>query len=140
MAFTLKEILAELPYGPAPDFKVIINSKFRISLDRALGLYRNARNEALKTIYWHKDLAKAKSVEVEADLEEVAASCGHFSFSLQEFSEQLKEFLDILDELQLEVDERPNGRTWNWIKLWRRSKDDRSSANNQGKHVMLFFR
>jgi hypothetical protein len=34
---------------------------------------------------------------------------GHFSFSLLEFGEQLREMLSILDELQLEVEERPNG-------------------------------
>jgi hypothetical protein len=46
----------------------------------------------LKTIYRQKEIFKIKSVEIEADLEEVAASCGHFSFSLLEFGEQLKEY------------------------------------------------
>ncbi|EFQ98979.1 hypothetical protein MGYG_01989 [Nannizzia gypsea CBS 118893] len=120
LAYTLKEILGELPYGPAPDFKVTVNIKFRTSLERALELYRHARNDALNIIYSQKDLilAKGKPLGVEADLEEVAASCGHFSFSLLEFGEQLKEFLSILDQLQLEAEERPNGRTWRWIMPW----------------------
>lgn len=134
MAFTLKEILGELPYGPAPDFKVAINSKFRISLDRALDLYRESRDEALRMIYMRKDFAKVKSTEVEADLEEVAASCGHFSFSLLEFAEELKEFLDILDELQLEVEERPGGRSWSWLKPWLSLKRDHGDdLSNHGK-------
>lgn len=58
--------------------------------------------------------------EALADLEEVSASCGHFSFSLLEFSEQLREVLAVLDELQLEAEERPKGRSWNWLKFWRR--------------------
>ncbi|QVM07464.1 hypothetical protein D8B26_002164 [Coccidioides posadasii str. Silveira] len=119
LAYTLREILGELPYGPAPDFKIAINNKFRISLDRALDLYRTSRNDALNAIYMQKDFIRVKSAEVEADLEEVAASCGHFSFSLQEFAEELKDFLDILDELQLEVEERPGGRSWTWLMPWR---------------------
>lgn len=61
---------------------------------------------------------KLKNHEAEADLEEVSASCGHFSFSLLEFGEQLQDLLAILDELQLEVEERPGGRSWAWMKFW----------------------
>jgi hypothetical protein len=114
----LKEIFKEIPFKPAPDFRVVVNSRFRTSLDRALDLYRGSREEALKTIYRQKDVLNIQTMEIEADLEEVAASCGHFSFSLLEFGEQLKELLAILDELQLEAEERPNGRSWNWLKFW----------------------
>ncbi|KAK2750654.1 hypothetical protein FQN57_002727 [Myotisia sp. PD_48] len=126
LAFTLKEILESLPYGPGPDYKITINPKFRTSLDRALELYSSSRNDALNLIYSQKDLMvlNGGSLEYEADLEEVAASCGHFSFSLQELGEQLKEFLEILDKLQLEVEERPNGRSWNWLKPWKRKPAD----------------
>jgi hypothetical protein len=83
-----------------------------------LVLYRDAREKALASVYREKDFAKIKSRIVEADLEEVSASCGHFSFTLMEFGEQLKELLEILDELKLECDERPQGRSWNWLKFW----------------------
>jgi hypothetical protein len=115
----LKEIFEEIPFGPAPDHKVSFNSRFKTSLDRALELYREARKEALSSVYREKDFAKIKSLAAEADLEEVSASCGHFSFSLMEFGEQLKDLLLILDELQLESEERPHGRSWNWLKFWR---------------------
>ncbi|KAI9368946.1 transcriptional regulator of RNA polII, SAGA, subunit-domain-containing protein [Aspergillus egyptiacus] len=118
LAFTLKEIFKEIPFTPAPHHKVSVNSRFRTSLDRALELYRNSRNEALNAIYRRKDIVKVKTMELEADLEEVAASCGHFSFSLLEVGEQLKVLLAILDELQLESEERPHGRSWNWLKFW----------------------
>ncbi|OJD14555.1 hypothetical protein AJ78_05105 [Emergomyces pasteurianus Ep9510] len=124
LAYTVTEILGELPYSAGPKYKVIVNSKFRTSLDRALDLYHSTRNEALNMVYWQKDFVKTKSVETEADLEEVAASCGHFSFSLQAFAEQLKEILEVLDELQLETDERPNGRSWGWLKFWRPTPPD----------------
>lgn len=61
-------------------------------------------------------------MEVEADFEEVAASCGHFSFSLQDFANDMEEYLDILEDLKIEMDSRPNGRTWHWLKFWRRGR------------------
>ncbi|KKZ60056.1 hypothetical protein EMCG_05179 [[Emmonsia] crescens] len=124
LAYTVTEILDELPYSPGLEYKVAVNCKFRTSLDRALDLYHSARNDALNMVYWQKDFVKTKSVEAEADLEEVAASCGHFSFSLQAFAEQLKEILEVLDELQLETDERPNGRSWGWLRFWRPTPPD----------------
>ncbi|KAF9891270.1 hypothetical protein FE257_004834 [Aspergillus nanangensis] len=134
LAFTLKEIFKEVPFKPGPEYKVAVNSRFRTSLDRALSLYRDAREEALKTIYRQKEVMNVQTVEVEADLEEVSASCGHFSFSLLEFGEQLKDLLAILDELQLESEERPSGRSWNWLKFWRR---DDVNAVNRGTEALL---
>ncbi|KAL2833242.1 transcriptional regulator of RNA polII, SAGA, subunit-domain-containing protein [Aspergillus cavernicola] len=128
LAFTLKEIFKEIPFTPAPHHKVSIDSRFRTSLDRALELYQESREEALKTIYRQKEIFKVKTIEIEADLEEVAASCGHFSFSLLEFGEQMKELLAILDELQLESEERPHGRTWNWLKFWHKGEPERRRA------------
>lgn len=125
LAFTLKEIFKEIPFAPDRHYKVSIDSRFRTSLDRALELYKASREEALKTIYRQKEIFKIKTVELEADLEEVAASCGHFSFSLLEFGEQLKDLLDILDELQLESEEQPHGKSWTWLKFWRKSEPER---------------
>ncbi|KAL3457723.1 transcriptional regulator of RNA polII, SAGA, subunit-domain-containing protein [Aspergillus heterothallicus] len=135
------EIFIEIPFSPAPLYKVSIDSRFRTSLDRALELYRESREEALKTIYRQREILKIKDLEFQADLEEVAASCGHFSFSLLEFGEQLKELLAILDELQLESEERPHGRSWNWLKFWRKGESERqrflgnteSLQSNSGK-------
>jgi Fusaric acid resistance protein-like len=118
LAFTLKEILDERPFRPGVKHEVMVNSKFRSSLDRAIDLYTEARQEALKAVYDQRDMNRHSPIEVEADWEEVAASCGHFSFSLLEVAQQVKEYLSILDELQLEVEERPAGRTWAWLKFW----------------------
>ncbi|OJJ04565.1 hypothetical protein ASPVEDRAFT_54703 [Aspergillus versicolor CBS 583.65] len=132
------EIFKEVPFAPDRHYKVSVDSRFRTSLDRALELYKASREEALKTIYRQKEIFKIKTVELEADLEEVAASCGHFSFSLLEFGEQLKDLLDILDELQLESEERPHGKSWNWLKFWRGSEPERrrnssGDVSNPGK-------
>ncbi|KAI2815813.1 hypothetical protein CBS63078_8112 [Aspergillus niger] len=130
LAFTLKEIFRDIPFTPAPEFRVSVNSRYRTSLDRALELYRESREEALKTIYRQRELTGVQELEVEADLEEVSASCGHFSFSLLEFGEQLKELLAILDELQLESEERPTGRSWSWLKFWRWGGSGARNKNN----------
>jgi hypothetical protein len=53
--------------------------------------------------------------ENKAGLEEIFASCDYFSASLLELSEQLQQFLSALEELQVEVDERPNGKSWTWV-------------------------
>ncbi|CAI7585830.1 unnamed protein product [Penicillium manginii] len=119
LAFTMKEIFNEIPFGAAPTYKVSVDSRLRMSLDRALELYRESREKTLKQLYQQTQAMKMKTPEAEADLEEVSASCGHFSFSLLEFGEQLHELLAILDELQLESEERPNGRSWSWLKFWK---------------------
>ncbi|KAJ5150943.1 uncharacterized protein N7482_010195 [Penicillium canariense] len=119
LAFTLKEILNEVPFGPAPHYKVSVDNRLRTSLDRALELFQGSREKTLKSLYQQIEPIKLKTHEAEADLEEVSASCGHFSFSLLEFGEQLHELLAILDQLQLETEERPNGRSWSWMQFWR---------------------
>jgi hypothetical protein len=87
---------------------------------------------ALASVYRERDFARIQSPDVEADLEEVSASCGHFSFTLMEFGEQLKDLLQILDELKLECDERPRGLTWNWLKFWRVFKSSGPDSANSG--------
>lgn len=121
LAFTLKEILDDLPFDTQPHYAITTNSKFQVSLDRALELYRNARKEALKVVYDQKDLDGLRPMAVEADWEDAAACCGHFSFSLVEVAEQVKDYLVILDEMQLEFEELPAGRTWTWLKFWQSS-------------------
>jgi hypothetical protein len=125
----LKEIFEEVPFGPAPDYKVSFNSRHQISLVRALGLYRMARKEALTSISRHKSFTKIRALKSEADFEEIFASCAHFSFSLLEFGEQLKDLLAILDQLQLEAEECPQGKSWNWLKFWHLFRVNRGKIN-----------
>ncbi|KAJ5815323.1 hypothetical protein N7474_007100 [Penicillium riverlandense] len=128
LAFTLKEIFNEIPFGLAPDYKVSVDSRLQTSLSRALHLYRESREKTLTVLYQQKEVMNLQSHDAAADLEEVSASCAHFSFSLLEFGEQLHDLLLILDELQLEVEERPNGRSWNWLKFWTWSKRKETDA------------
>ena len=102
-------------------------------------LYRDAREAALASVYREKDFARIQPPDVEADLEEVSASCGHFSFTLMEFGEQLKDLLQILDELKLECDERPLGLTWNWLKFWRIFKSSVPESSNSGQLTSWYY-
>ena len=114
----MHRILDELPFGQ--DGRVIVDAHFQLSLEDAVALYIRSRQEALDQVYKSQVLDKSRSGELEADFEEVAASCGYFSFSLLDFANEMTRYLEILDELKLEVEERPSGRSWNWLKIWRR--------------------
>ncbi|KAK0660200.1 hypothetical protein DIS24_g3472 [Lasiodiplodia hormozganensis] len=122
LAFTLKEVLDELPYGPGPDYTIAVNSNFRSSLMEAKELFVKARKEALDAVYANRGLSRSKPLEVLADYEEVAASCGYFSSALQDCAEEMIVYLDVLDELKDNVERSPRKRTWNWLRFWRKEK------------------
>lgn len=65
-----------------------------------------------------RTLFDRKPDEVLADIEEVSACCGHFSFSLLDFAEDVLTYLDVLDDLKAEM-EAPV-KSWNWLAFWRK--------------------
>jgi hypothetical protein len=75
----------------------------------------------LKELYKSKELDKDRPASIEADFEEVAASCGYFSFSLQDFASEMQNYLTILEELKEET-ERTKNRSWRWILFWQKDK------------------
>ena len=129
----------ELPYGQGGNGRITVNERFRSSLAEASALYTNARQEALNFLYSNKDLNRQRPMELEADFEEVAASCGHFSFSLQNFANDMEEYLDILEDLKIEMDARPNGRTWRWLKFWRRGRPPAARTKRSGAESGKFI-
>lgn len=127
----MQEILHNLPYEAKAGQAVPNIHIFRSSLADAVKLFSTSRREALELVYKSKDLSETKEVPIAADFEEVAASCGYFSSSLQDFAETCLKYLDILDELELEREERRSGRSWTWILFWRRTHtpDDGDSSS-----------
>ena len=119
LAVTLKQLLDELPYSSESDYHIAYNPHFSTSLTEAVTLYAKAREEALSSLYKNKELNVERPMETVADFEEVAASCGYFSFSLQDFANEMKIYLCLLEELKYEIEHRPKGRTWDWLKFWR---------------------
>lgn len=104
----------------------MVDTEYRSSLVAAVKLYSQSRQVALSKVYDTNQVNKERSVDIEADYEEIAASCGVFSYALQDFANEMITYLDVLDELKLEIEERPNGRTWSWLKVWRRKRGFRS--------------
>lgn len=115
----MKEILSELPFGPSPKYRSILNPNFKTSLVSAIKLFETSRKEALILVYKSKAISRANSVQVAADFEEVAASCGHFSSSLQDLAENCVTYLDTLGMLENEVQHRGWRRSWWWLRFWR---------------------
>lgn len=76
-----------------------------------------------------KELDRDRPESIEADFEEVAASCGHFSFSLQAFANEMQNFLSILEELK-EATEHRNERSWAWLRFWEMSKARKTRQPN----------
>ena len=124
LAYTLKEILDELPFDPEQDYAITAHPKYKVSLVRALELYKSARSEALGAIY-HKTGNQQRPMEVQADWEEAAACCGHFSTSLIDVVEDVQDYLLILDEMQAEC-ESDQSRSWRWLKFWKKKSQDLS--------------
>lgn len=119
LAYTIKEILDELPFGPVDDrTQIVINANFHASLVQAIDLFKGARRDALGVLYKDKELYKSRSVERLADLEEIAASCGHFSFALIDFAEDIMNYLNILQDLKTASELSAFSKSWNWLKPW----------------------
>lgn len=123
LAFTLSSVLREPPFGAAPDYEITINDQFRHSLLDALALFNDARKNALEELYKNIELGRPRSDKIKADFEEVAAACGHFSFSLQTFGEEMTKYLDVLDELKYASEHQR--RTWRFLMFWRDAKGRR---------------
>jgi hypothetical protein len=68
--------------------------------------------------------------DVLADVEEVSACCGHFSFSLLDFAEDMLTYLDILDDLK-DALENPSP-TWKWLMFWQRTRKNDSKKFKPG--------
>lgn len=146
LVFTLKQILDELPFHKGNTdaaTHVAVNPFFHSGLKQAVDLYRQSRKDALSTMYSNRAMLVSQrigqgtaptstvstqrhgrkmslppeSLDKIADLEEVAACCGHFSFALLDFAEDVLAYLDILQDLKDQM-EQPT-RSWTWLMFWR---------------------
>ena len=113
---TMAEILKEPPFG-APGKPIDLPDQFKESLNDAISLYNEARADALGELYRTIELGRTRSETVQADFEEVAAACGHFSFSLLSFADEMQKYLDALDDLKFLTEQ--NRRSWKWLMFWK---------------------
>ncbi|KAH8124995.1 hypothetical protein ACSS6W_010016 [Trichoderma asperelloides] len=115
---SLVQILQESPLGTSSNVEVTISEELRHNLTEALGEFNAARSNALQQVYTMIEREKSTSRRIQAGLEEIAAACGHFSFSLQTFGEEMQKYLDVLDDLKY-VSEHTK-RSWRWLFWWRK--------------------
>ncbi|KAG6006786.1 hypothetical protein E4U21_006677 [Claviceps maximensis] len=118
LAYTLSETLRESPFGDDPVSEVRVNEQLRESLRDALNLFNHAKSNALQELYKTIELGRSRSVAIQADIEEVAAACGHFSFSLRAVADEMYAYLNVLEELQHATE--TYSRSWEWLKFWKR--------------------
>ncbi|PNY25486.1 Uncharacterized protein TCAP_04573, partial [Tolypocladium capitatum] len=127
LADILSQVLRDPPFGEAPGYEVTINDDFRHRLADALATFNTARAEALEELYQLIELGRCRSDKTRADSEEIAAACGHFSFSLQSLGEEMQKYLDMLDDLK-HVSQHSK-RSWRWLLWWRRRSSPRGMSS-----------
>ncbi|QUC16038.1 uncharacterized protein UV8b_00279 [Ustilaginoidea virens] len=111
----LSRLLHEPVFGGPPHYETRPNG-FRPILTENLALFTDARVHALRNIY---DLAARKVFHDDSSsikLEEMAAACGHYSFTLQSFAEEMQKYLDLLEDLRYVSDH--SKRSWRWLLWW----------------------
>ncbi|KAF3013587.1 hypothetical protein E8E14_011847 [Neopestalotiopsis sp. 37M] len=116
LVHTLSEILRDPPFG-APGDPITVNDNFKQSVSDAISLYNSQRGKALEELYKTIELEKSRPENLQADYEEVAAACGHFSFTLLSLADEMQKYLDALDDLKwvTETDQK----SWSFLKFWR---------------------
>ncbi|TQV96420.1 60S ribosomal protein L19 [Cordyceps javanica] len=121
----LCQVLTQMPFAGAPDYSIQTNDALREELTKRLEIFGNARTDALQGLYC-RIRQENDSGRPQIVLEEVAAACGHFSFTLQSFGEEMKTYLDVLEDLKHSYDRKEC--SWRWLLWWRRNKPDHGLA------------
>ncbi|KAI3326711.1 ribosomal protein L19 [Xylariaceae sp. AK1471] len=138
LVYTMAEMLQQPPFG-TPGSPIELNEQFKHSLDEAVSLYNESRGRALEELYKTIENARSASESIQADFEEVAAACGHFSFSLLSFADEMKKYLDALEDLKY-ISEQ-NKRTWSWLKVWNKIgslwKSHKAQEEDLERHALL---
>ncbi|KAF4509537.1 hypothetical protein G6O67_003704 [Ophiocordyceps sinensis] len=120
LVYTLSEILRESPFDQVSWVEVTISDQLQESLQDALRLYNQARGSALQELYRSIELGRCRSEKIQADIEEVAAACGHFSFTLLAVADEMDAYLEVLEGLKQTAAAKT--RSWGWLKLWTHRK------------------
>ncbi|KAJ6440196.1 LOW QUALITY PROTEIN: fructosyl amine:oxygen oxidoreductase [Purpureocillium lavendulum] len=122
LADILSRVLREPPFGDAPDYEVRVMDDVRYHLSDALSGFNISRAAALAELYQMIEQSRSRSDKTKAEFEEIAAACGHFSFSLQSLGEEMQKYLDVVDDLKYVSDH--SKLSWRWL-LWYRKPSSR---------------
>ncbi|KAM0550690.1 hypothetical protein ACHAPJ_008754 [Fusarium lateritium] len=123
----LCRILHEPQFGRPPNYEINVDEDLRRNLMDSLATFNTARSDALQGLYDRIEQMASSSETTRANLEEVAAACGHFTFSLQSFGEDVLQYLDVLDDLEYVILHK--NRSWRWLLWWNTGNlEDRNKA------------
>lgn len=123
----LCRILHEPQFGQPPSYEINVDEDLRRNLMDSLSTFDTARSDALQGLYDRIEQMASSHESTRANLEEVAAACGHFTFSLQSFGEDVLQYLDVLDELEYVIIRK--SRSWRWLLWWKTgAEEDRNKA------------
>lgn len=103
---------------PFEGLDINIDEDLRRNLMDSLSTFNAARADTLQTLYGRSEPLASRSDAARANMEEIVAACGHFSFGLQSFGEEVLKYLDVLDDLEYEVSHKR--QSWTWLVFWRR--------------------
>jgi hypothetical protein len=117
--FTMKEILNDNLYDEKYIIKNIVR-QYSKSLSIAKGLFEKYQKRAIDNLYKQDIVVQSWGQDDKINQEEVAATCGNFSFSITQISTELEIFLSIMNSL-LEYNEDPT-KSINFLKIWKRGK------------------
>jgi hypothetical protein len=134
LVHTLSEILRDPPFG-APGDPITVNENFKQSVADAISLFNSQRGKALEELYKTIELERSRPENIQADFEEVAAACGHFSFSLLSLGDEMQKYLDALDDLKWVTEH--DKRSWNFLKFWKHIDLGRKSCTQDPELASL---
>lgn len=136
---TLKEVFNMVSFGLAPEYTISIGDGAQDRIQEAANLYRDGRNAIFPALRSELE-ALAATPMTKASLEEVFANFEYFSVSLLELSKQLKELLLVLEELQAETDDRPDGKSWEWLRvLWQRDRGINEHTSDTSEYLCFIL-
>ncbi|KAH7161043.1 Fusaric acid resistance protein-like-domain-containing protein [Dactylonectria macrodidyma] len=124
-------ILHEPQFGQPPSYEVNIDEDLRRNLMGSLNTFNAVRSEALQGLYDRIEHMNSGPESIRASSEELAAACGHFTFSLQAFGEDVMQYLDVLDDLEYAILHK--SCSWRWLLWW---KDGNAEGRNRA--IRLF--
>ncbi|KAF7552990.1 hypothetical protein G7Z17_g3949 [Cylindrodendrum hubeiense] len=118
-------IMHEPQFGRPPSYEVNIDEDLRRNLMDSLSTFNVARSDALQGLYDRIEQMNSSHESGRASSEEIAAACGHFTFSLQAFGEDVMQYLDVLDDLEHVILHKR--RSWRWLLWW---KNENAGGHN----------
>lgn len=119
-SFTMTEILKRIPFNNNKEFKIYDEVfQYNKSLKLALNLFNQNHEKAIGLLYKQDLFKREADLDTKIDQEEVAASCGNFSYMLSDVCKEVESYLDILEEYYHLQTHSSEYRSFEFLKFWK---------------------